>query len=488
MAGRNLLGGSTGGRNLLAGGQPPAEEQSFWQKLFNTPIPPNPITGFGTGSIHDLPQTLDDTVRSAANAITLGGTDRLASWLPGGGSLQEEVAKTDTARERLGPQHYASDIGAQALVLPEYGIGWGAAKLGVPKMLGYGLEGAAASGLEAFNRGESAEDIKYRALIGGGFGAAGAGLGGFLGRQFGDTGGELKNADDALEAGAEKMKYAEDAPAVYGPEMTENLKNAWAKTLAEQNANIATNPRPVRLLDEFDTTYSGQPTNVDELDKFGRRIVHELAATPEQPSLNRKLPHDLRRNIDVEMTKNAPLDINTGQPRPDVPAANIEGRRLEAQGQLAKELEKADEAARFRASQGKDWQHALETQRRNEYAKILADAKASETRNGFSPTQLSKLDEIVNGGWGRQATRYIARNTPNVFSFKNLMTGGLATPLIWIGKGVRGAHNVKSTRLINDLQEMVRNGVDVTDQRAVDAWRKYGAGAVGTAYRNRGND
>jgi hypothetical protein len=133
-------------------------------------------------------QRVDDRVRSAANAMTFNMADRIAAvasdatGIGGPDTAQGQFAATDAARERV-PDHIASDLIGVMATLPKTGIGWAAGKIGLPKLLGYGAEGAVQAGVSDYVRNTDVDSALGSAALGG---AASFG-GGMFGKLAGNT-------------------------------------------------------------------------------------------------------------------------------------------------------------------------------------------------------------------------------------------------------------------------------------------------------------
>jgi hypothetical protein len=474
----------TKGRNLLAPAPAPADDPYFSLTV------PNP---FGETPLLDIQartptlenagkvlQSVDDRVRSAANAMTFNLADRGAAEMAdltgvGGPTTAEgQFAATDAARERE-PQHLATDAAAMLYTAPTKGLGYLGSKLGtIPSLLGYGAEGALSAGGSEYVRSQDLQKAKEAAETGALWGAGGAAAGnlaGNVGKRLFPKG--FQSGDEVLQAAKERFERAKAANASYPAKALDDMLAGMDKTLAKHDVDPFTAPKMSKEVEKAKTQYSGADVEATRLDKVGRKIVKKGAKDTD----NRAVAHDLRRDVDTTLRggpdpklKIHPYDPS-GTPRPDVAEDIVEGRKLHGQGKRAEQLEKAERNAQFAAKQDRDWEHSLENQRRQKLKPVLDKVDESVTGAGWSQAQRDKLAELVNGTWGRNAIRAAARMTSAPFPL-NLVTSSVSRPL-------RGILNLNTSAKIRELNEMIRNGTDATDRALAERLRSAG-GRIGT--------
>lgn len=165
---------------------PQAEETGPWSKYgANPPAPapgptveaaakdPQARTNMLRQQHAELPwygqigQALDDVARFGLDTASFGGADKLASMLPGGGTIQEERQKTADARARSRGASTALDV-AQALKSPQI--------LGKTGLFGLGADAALYSGAQSYGHGSTLKEAGQDALLGGGMALGMGGL------------------------------------------------------------------------------------------------------------------------------------------------------------------------------------------------------------------------------------------------------------------------------------------------------------------------
>lgn len=487
MAGRNLLAGAPKGRDLLA---PQGGDKPYIDWRIPTPFGEIPVLSvgrtkqgvFGTadeslgertaGGLAAAGQQLDDRVRSAANAITFNMADRAAAeaaditGVGGAPTAQGQFAATDAARART-PEHVATDVAAALATMPTKGIGYLGSKLGtIPSLLGYGAEGALASGTSEYVRSQDLQKAKEAAETGALWGVGGAAVGnvaGNVGKRLFPKG--YQTTDAVEQAAKERWQAAEAANAQYGPGVVSSMLQGMERTAKKHRAGAYVAPQVQEEIAKIRTAHAGKPIEAVELDKVGRQVTENLAELP----ANRAVAHDLRRDVERAAGSTTPLQMSTGLPRPDVPVAITEGGKLSGQAKRAAELEKAQANAKFQSKQGRDWEHTLENQRRQKLKPILDKVEESVTGSGWSQAQRNKLASIVNGTRSSNFMRGVARLTRLPHPL-NLVSGALSLPL-----------NIATSTKLRELNEMIRNGTDVTDRALAERLRSAG-GRTGTVY------
>jgi hypothetical protein len=105
-------------------------------------------------------QAADDVARFGLDTASFGGADKLASLLPGGGTIEEERRKTADARARSTGASTAFDV-AQAIKAPQV-LG---KNLG---LFGLGADAALYSGAQSYGHGSTGEQALKDAALGGG--------------------------------------------------------------------------------------------------------------------------------------------------------------------------------------------------------------------------------------------------------------------------------------------------------------------------------
>jgi len=175
--------------------EPPPADTTTLQKIHEAIDPIGYATRVGSAIYNDPKgalQTVDDAVRAAANAVTIGNADRFAAYMNQktgltdapdySSAVDEEVAKSQQARERSPTASTVGDVGG-SMLLPGFGAEslatrWGGGALA--RAGAYGLTGAATGAAQGAGGTYSgnAQDYATNALIGGGLGGLFGGVGG----------------------------------------------------------------------------------------------------------------------------------------------------------------------------------------------------------------------------------------------------------------------------------------------------------------------
>lgn len=160
--------------NMPQPAAPPQPLDEMSAQFGAQPTPPAPSQMPYREQIGRIVQPVDDAVRMLASGATLGGADRFAAWA-GGGKLEDERARTEQARTRLGPVAapleigggVASAIAASPVMASTYlPAGAGAILRGV---VGAG-EGAALGAADAYMNRDQGRDLGTSTGIGAAFG------------------------------------------------------------------------------------------------------------------------------------------------------------------------------------------------------------------------------------------------------------------------------------------------------------------------------
>ena len=228
----------------------------------------NPSNGTWWDTAKNVGQTVDDTVRAAANAITFGGADRYAGAMEGLASgkgysagVDEQVKLSDEARKRSPYASVIGDVGG-SVALPGFGAARLAARLGggaVARARGYGATGAATGAAQGAGNVYSEKPSDY--LTGAAYGAM---VGGPLGAIGGAAFGRGPAQSSARTPTTADLEHATDIaydtfralPARYTPA---------SFAAAGQDANVA-----LRTAGHFDapTTHGGSPVPFRAVDQM----------------------------------------------------------------------------------------------------------------------------------------------------------------------------------------------------------------------------
>jgi hypothetical protein len=217
--------------------------------LLDMHIPPNPIFN-APGTIRDLPRTADDVMRVAADSMTRGLLDK--------GLGEEDQAKTQASRERLGWSALPVDVGASIIASP-YRIG----SMGIGALAGAGEGALSAYGHQKdwIPDAQGAWDI----LKGAGYGAVAGGAGAGVGKKIGERQ-ATSIAEDArpyqtqadIDAAVTQGRTADEAAYDAGTSdimhtpQTEDLAKRAAASRAAESAQGSTRDDLARMLAGMD--------------------------------------------------------------------------------------------------------------------------------------------------------------------------------------------------------------------------------------------
>jgi hypothetical protein len=432
--------------------QAPADERPWYQKL---------------GS------AADDIVRIGANAVTLGGADRIAGYM-GGRGAQAERADTAAASGRAGLAGTVAEIGG--MMVP----GIGAAKLGAaaagaiaPRMaaatgaaglagrtLGMGAVGA---GLGATESALKDEDVQRGAVMGALSGAAGNVAGEALAKGIGAVGGMLRTKpnvptrealDDAATAA---YKRADDAGVIYSPKIPQQI----AREAQERAANFGYHPENqpgVKVaLEELNRVAGSGNVTAKGLD-VARRVASGGFRPGNQS--NNKLLGDILRSMDDGISKAGAGDVIAGDPRAAAEAL-AEARSSYARASKSARVDDLLERAAIRTESTGSGGN-INNVSKQEIGKILNEAK---TGRGFTQDERDLVRDIIRGTPTQNVLRQLGKLSPQGNGLMLALqtgaaagTGGASLPLAGLGAASKFAADKMTQNRIADLDKLIRAG------------------------------
>lgn len=356
----------------------------------------------------------DDILRLASNGVTFGFRDKLAQYV-GGGTPEEERAKTADAQTRAGTAGSTAEIGASVLPM----LATSGAAAGVPatgSALGdwlmaagvAGAEGAGYSGIHAVGHDQPVIPAM-------GVGAA--------------TGVAAKAGADLLSAGFNKLSdMFTKNPARLSVDELRTMKDKAYQDVADEGVEYK--PATVRgVLQDMDaassTAYPGRhDETIAARSHLKKRLGTNRARSLTEMDLNRQiinrdvsgLPDPAQSSMGLDMVKamddrlNAagPGDVTTrsGDPEAGIQYLN-DARKLNSRMQKSEDLgilsDKARRAAARSINTGED-----STIRAN-IDSVLNTPKKSR---GYTPDELAKMNEVVSGTPEQNFMRQVGRMAP----------------------------------------------------------------------------
>lgn len=406
-----------------------------------------------------LGQAADDIVRLGANAVTLGGADRLAAWM-NGGTVQQEQALSNAASDRAGLAGTVAQVGGTMLpagvlakgvgmAVPALSAAGGALGLG-GRTLSMGAQGAALGATEAaLGEKDIADGAKYGALAGALGNVAGEGLSAGVRKVAGAfSKAPSVPTKDALEA-LKNQAYAaaDNAGVIYAPAAVDRLNQRVATELTKIGFDPALQPGATVALKRIQDL-TGQNVTLTGLD-----TVRKIAS-------NGFVPGNKSNNAAVSKIIDAIDDIMENPAAADVLTGNgaAAGRTLtEARdyaSRLAKlnKVEDAVSRADLRAASTGSGGNADNATRQN-LRRIL------ENPRGFKPDEREALETAVRGTPTQNILRLAGKLSP---SGNGLMAalgigGAMVNPLIGVASiGGMGAKALADRSTSGNVAELAR--------------------------------
>jgi hypothetical protein len=368
---------------------------------------------------------LGDAVRLAATGATFGGTDWLSS-LAGGGTLEEERAKTQAARDRQGWLGTAVEAAGSIASIPAKGIGLvrnipaitsasgtGARAANTAARTGaFAAEGAALGAAGAVGYGN---DVTSGAALGAALGPVGQAVGAAAGRVGNLVGSKpaLIGPDAIADAGRRAYERSERAGLVIKPSWTNELARDIREGLTEWGWHPQLTTKPMAVIDTLDELLTQNVTlkGVDTL----RRIASNIGSDP-QNRVEAALSTQIIKKIDKHLNKLDDSQVLMGN-KTDGLSALQDARRLWATARKSEVVEEAVSRAKLNAATsgtGGNYDNVL----RQQFKNILNSPKK---RRGFTTEELAAMRQVAAGTANQNALRLLGRLSPT--------TGGLSLSL-----------------------------------------------------------
>jgi hypothetical protein len=448
---------------------PAAAQPSFWDKVKYQLTHPISLEHVQPGSamnqasfgLIDKQAQPTDILRHTGNFLSFNALDPALSLLPGGGTPDEQRAKTAAADKRLGPGATALDLGAGYVDPLAAGFKYIPAATKAAKIGLHTAEGGIGSGVSAYNAGKSWPEIGTAAAEGAGLtgavGAVATPVARIYNKYFGR---ELPSTKQLTEESRLPYKSAEQTTygtnAKYPPAATTAFSQSFDDILGQKF-------KPQDAAQEFSRRLRSfrkggiDPIQLEELrGLISSRVIR--GGKTADPALGNELLNELDRFT------TAPANVPVGMrgPEPSIRTDIEKGRTLTAQAKRAKTVEAADTRATRAAqrSPGVD----LETRRRANFGKI-SDAIEADKLKGYSPEAQTRIKQIADGTVGRNVKRALA-NTPSlpagIQALAGLGTAGFSLPITLgmsaISALAQRSLNKSTGRDIQELQELMRTG------------------------------
>jgi hypothetical protein len=458
------------------------------------------------------PQTLDDAIRAAANAVTGGVADRVAGGLnratgltsapDTGAAIDEEVARSAAARARSPYASAAGDVAGSAMI-PGLGGEALAARLGggiAARSLGYGLEGAAIGAGQGAGNTYSGKvpDYVQNALTGGTLGLA---TGGVMGSIFGGRAPVSRAATPSLgELRADKTaRY--DLLAANPTQYDASHLAQRADDLTDRFHTVdryyeRDSPSTFQALDEMRQPYQAAvaagPSAVGMVDPAGidfiRKGINKIPPSAERAT-DRESGRIVKRSLDDFVENPPPGAVLPGYAGAagDAASQSTAARAANAAYKRATTSDAMRDNAERNAAANYSGLN-LENNLRQQYRGLLrVDPKTGVSqaqRAGYSPEEINRFQEFVAGTDtpGRNALRWAAKTAGGGAGLGFLgaaATGGafgtssyddprwLGLPLA--GLALRSAGNRLALHNVNSIDQMVRQRSPLFIERAANA-------------------
>lgn len=423
-------------------------------------------------------QAADDIVRMLASGATFGYADKLAAKmdsLTGGGDYQSELAQerqaTAGAAARSGSAGTAANL-AGAIATPGglasrgvtlAGRAGTAAMKGLPGVAARtGLMSAEGAGYGALTAAGNDQDTTRGALIG-----ALAGTGGNLaGEALSGTISKIAAAfnkkpvvPDANAIRAAKdaaYKQAENAGAIYTPQMVNRVKQSVVADLARQGYHPELQPGVKTVLAELDRLGQGNVTltGVDTL-----RQIAGGAYNPMNKKQNMFIGKIISA-IDDAVSNPQAGDVLAGNAA-DAGEAITRARSLYRQSSrlddIATAMKKGERQAMSTGSGGN-----IDNAIRQKFRSILDSPARSR---GFTKDEIAAMEDIVSGRPTQNAMRLIGKLSPQgngLMAMLHLLgagaSGGATVPLAGVGMAAKTVADRSTPANVQALETIVRAG------------------------------
>lgn len=421
----------------------------------------------------------DDMVRIGANAVTLGGADRLAAYM-GGTSLEQEKQATKGARERAGSAAYAGDIiGGILPASKAMSAGQAVAKAAAPGLFAKAGYGAATAGAGAVGAGMGATEaiLQDENVTTGALGGLAAGS---IGKVAGDAaiGAVNKIAgafnkkpaiptyDDVVAKRDAAYRAADEADVAFRPEAMQRIRDEAKSVLTNEGYHPANHPGAGVALSELERIAGG---NVSLKGLETARKVVSGGYNPTMPDNNRLIGL-VRDKIDDLIENPRPSDVLFGDATKGAAALN-DGRAAHSQ---VKKLDLLDDKAyRAELNAGSAGSGAnVDNAMRQQIKSILLNPKQSR---GLAPDERAAMETVVRGSPGQNALRLAGKLAPTGVVSGVLSGGagvgllgpiGAAVPLVGAGAKMLADRSTRSN--IDTVRNIILAGGKASALRAPD--------------------
>jgi hypothetical protein len=357
-------------------------------------------------------QSADDAIRLAASGMSGGYADKIASYF-GGTPLEEERAKTEAARQRLGFAGTAAEVGGA--ILPTSRIAKGVALTSdalraVPalsRIAGNPYAQAAATGAIA-GAGTAAgndQDIGRGAIEGAILGPAAEGAGRLIAGGVNKVAGAFNRPDvptrqalyDTAKAAYKRM---EDAGGRYTPEGTRELSTRIGDTLKSANYEPELAPQ-VPALQRIMGRYASQyatPENIQSV----RQVASDISRSSN--ASERRIGKQLVAEVDDFIGSATPQQIvgaNGADVAKDLAEGNEYWKRFSKVGVVENAIEKASRRTASTGSGGN-----IDNATRQELGKALDRVK------NWTPDERQALSDAIYSSKAQNAARLMGKLSP----------------------------------------------------------------------------
>lgn len=368
-----------------------------------------------------------DMARIGGDAVSLGLTTKLAESL-GMGNARQNV---DDAYTRAGMAGDVAGLGAgmiPLMALPEAApfVRGGPVARTLQKLGIGGAEGAAVGGVEA---AADDEDVTTGQLEGAFSGILGQGAANAIGKGVNAITAPFKKSQrmtvDELRSQKDAAYNAVDQSGIrFRPQAVDRMLRGMDDSINNRNANKVRHP----------DVYSGRAnvhkmtkgsggkslSDIDSMRQVTRRDVVG-SADPASSDIGR----DMMRSID-DFTSNVRRQDVIGQRDPDAALEMLDNarnlnQRYQKLSDIDERLAKADRQAAKSLATGED------TTIKNNINSVLDSPRL---REGYTPDELAKMEEVVRGSPGEKLLRQVGRMAPG---------GGLSWPAAAVVGGATGA-------------------------------------------------
>lgn len=428
-------------------------------------------------------ETIEDTLRAGANAVSFGMADRLRGYLEGTGT-DAEVKKSEEARARSPIASVVGDV-AGSVAIPGMGGARLAANLGTrfgpgalrqfgARALGYGAEGAGVGAAQGAGNTYTGNvgDYVTNALTGGALGgAAGGVMGGILGPR-----GQVSSARPATIA--QQQHFTDSAYDLLRANPTHYDPAAF---------NRAAQDLEMRMLQRFDPAGDSAPASFRGVDRMQRtqtvtpKSIEDIRIQLNQIDPIRKTDRTAAREV-----KNALDDFMINPPRGAVHPSQTQSA-IEAAETAA--IARAANAGLERSRLVNNARQAIDNKTARTYSGLNAennmrawadrmvspnDAGIVRARvRGFDNAEQAAMRNVLHPGYGAEALRWSGNLLGAGGGLGALTAGGLAgtgsllsgetTPeaalktgaTLAAGLGLRGLANRAANRRMQTLEDLV---------------------------------